>query len=286
VVGAAGAAGISVEELSATTRITAASLGSVSFQTESVTVACPLTLTGTFESGELPIVTEGAEFGVMSSTSIGRCTNGTLTRALNLSWYAMIGSILGALYERVTGQQLTLERPGLNFSMTVAGRAVECLYEGNMEMLWAVRGTNPYTTGLLRSLATRVPLNRERSNALCPASGRLNGGFSMTEQTLTMALDSEDMIPNRWAVAFHGPPAINNYMFTFRNEIMANVTVDTAAMTRGGKGFNVPATECNATIIPTNTCTATVTLTPPALSWDAVGITGNNNLKGRAWVYP
>jgi hypothetical protein len=155
-----------------------------------------------------------------------------------------------------------------------------------MEMLVAFRGTNPYTTGLMRSLATSVPLNRERSNASCPGSGRLNGGFSLTEKTLTVEQVVDPLTANPVSVVFHNPNIMQT-TFTFTNTSGAAVTGISAFMSNGSNRFSVPPTACNGVINNTAQCMATVTLTPPALGIDQVRITNAfPTTLGQAWVYP
>jgi len=261
--------------------IRAVSLTSLNFETEAITVRCPVTLEGTMESAELPI--EGSEIGAVTRAGIGSCTNGTLRSVLGLNWYLIDNSFLGTL-PSVTGYLLTIEEAALNYSVTVLGIPVECLYVGNVEMLLAVNARQE--SELIRSLANSIPLERARSSELCPASGRLVGSLSLTpQQRLPAATQGYAMQPERPTVRFHRP-ARNEHTFTFTNTLRIAVTVSSAFMEKG-TNFSVDPEDCNGTIQPGRTCDVLVRKNGTPTTFDVV-ILGmeSGRTAGIAYVYP
>jgi hypothetical protein len=181
--GVASAANATVEPGGA---ISSVSLGKVSFSGSGITIRCNLTLNGSLARGPIELL-RGRTLGSIREVLIRECEGGNVSAILNLPYTITIETILGTIPSAITGLLFTLPRAAFNLS--VFGGFVNCLYEGTQGALLgltAVAGTREpwrYTTGLITTLASRLPL---RSGSGCPPEGTMNGTFSLTRQTISV----------------------------------------------------------------------------------------------------
>lgn len=161
--------------------ITSVSLGTVTFSSGETTINCNLTLTG--ELNRVITLVSGVELGRIRVVTARECNNGATVTILALPYNLSFNESLGTLPDNGTGTRYTVR--GASFNLSLFGGFVNCLYRGEQPALLGTTdtGTNTYRSGLNTIIG--APLSKV-SGFGCPASGELEGSFTLTAQTITV----------------------------------------------------------------------------------------------------
>jgi hypothetical protein len=163
-------------------RISAVSLGKTTFE-GGITIRCDVTLTGTITSTTWSKIAQTAT-GAITSINAANCEGGVFSWDPPVDGAWRYVSISGSLPNLVTRIRNAIDR--LRARFRVFGGLVECFYEGAPVMglaLATTRTESVYTTGLLTSEGTEIPLHEGGFG--CPSTIRMIGTFSFTSQTVT-----------------------------------------------------------------------------------------------------
>jgi len=147
---------------------TSASLGHVTFSGGTIFIRCNLTLSGTLASSIT--ATAGAHMGMISSVSSSSCEGGTVRSILWLPWYMHFNRLTG------TGVEGFLYTTAFEFSVTIFGIVVNCLYEGVESFLIAA------SAGRSALMILQGIVNKWSGAGTCPSSLTVNGTFGLSPQ--------------------------------------------------------------------------------------------------------
>ncbi|HET6447498.1 MAG TPA: hypothetical protein VFG31_00200 [Conexibacter sp.] len=153
--------------------------GTLTMTAEALSMRCPVTLSGSFNTGSLA-VTRGTQWGSVSRFTWSACTGGELRTALSLPWPLRYRSLPGEY--PTAARNVTLDLSGMALQGTIGG--LTCLYSGTLGQQIGLSPERTYeeawSTGSDTVLAEeRLPLV---SGALCPSSARISGTLSLTPQ--------------------------------------------------------------------------------------------------------
>jgi hypothetical protein len=165
--------------------VTMTSLGSATFDLTGFSIECRMTLTGSLTSAAIE-KRAGTPIGSITEarTPAETCVGSTPAPPLTLPWTIAYESILGALPEAVTG--LLVKLVGFNWGFLVFGPFVFCLWKGDLGALLTLTGRNPYSSGLITTLATALP--QIGRGIGCPTQMVVRATFALSpRQTLTRA---------------------------------------------------------------------------------------------------
>jgi hypothetical protein len=160
--------------------------GRVTYSSESISVACDTTLTGTLASRIANVESEGEPVGSISAVRYANCSGGTATATLSLPRELEIFFLLGTLPDELTGFLWTYPVDAIEFSLF--GGAFTCLYVGSSGLLFEVRLTERgYVLGQgIFLFGIRYAF--VRGSALCPRFLLARGEFdSQPAQTITVS---------------------------------------------------------------------------------------------------
>ena len=225
-------------------RVSATSLGSLTFNSPLLRITCPGTLNGAWMPEYISAVAGAAMAGVTSGT-MGRCSSGSARFDTTNAWLLTFSSLLGTL-PNLTGLQLTIEDFSVLLTQTIFGITANCEYTGTVGALLVLSERGPYRTGLLSLLSRSQSFTLDRdldTSGLCPAASGVSveGGFTFTSTTLTQlaALGFQVIPPVR---RFGSTSGIQD--FVFRNISGGNVTVTRSAFGGGVPNFALDTNTC------------------------------------------
>lgn len=178
-------------------RFSMASSGSLTFteggEEPRFHIECPVSLSGSFSSGSFA-TTSGTTFGNLTSSTVGRCSESTVTflgpRA-ERAWALRYSSTVGEFPDMLSGMQLRIGSAA--FEVNVGG--ARCLYEGELEARYEfaeieppggsseeAEPVNPFTIARMTLGGNRV--RRVGENPLCPANAVVRGSlrFAATQR--------------------------------------------------------------------------------------------------------
>lgn len=178
--GLTGTAAATTVSLSPAGRISASTLGWISFLNVGglidLTVSCQSTLTGSLDASFADV--PGTHAGSIIGGSFSDCDSGTFDYLFEepASWELTLEDI------DLTAKTLTLRLHDYSYEYVLLGNT--CLYTGDLDLTVALNGSGPYTTGLA-DLAV-ANLTKASGGALCAPEVAANAQFSLTTQTVTL----------------------------------------------------------------------------------------------------
>lgn len=152
-----------------------------------ITVVCPLTLRGDFDTGPISVA-RGRQFGTLTDSPPSSCRGGSVDVMFypGSPWSMTVNTPLGTPPRANTGLLLDVIGATFRLDVRILGIPTICYYAGTPGALIGWLGPNPYTAGssvtvLSNALSSTVGATR------CPATIRLNGTFSLSpQQTITI----------------------------------------------------------------------------------------------------
>lgn len=152
-----------------------------------INVVCKVTLNGTLSGGPVTIAA-GNQVGIVSGVNVGMCSGGTMAALFpgGTPYPITINRVLGTLSTGMTGLLYDIRGWSVDFTVTIVGIPVHCLYAGSLGWLVGVTGSNPYVTGTSTTVLSNS-LGKIGGPGVCPASVQGRGTLDLSpQQTITV----------------------------------------------------------------------------------------------------